>query len=59
MDSSHIDLDYPPETPEPTRDDGLTDSEFWTVAKRTNDPKLDASERPDAAMMMPLGTRGK
>ena len=59
MDSSHIDHDYPPETPESTRDDGLTDSEFWTVAKRTNDPKLDASERADAAMMMLFGTRGK
>ena len=59
MGSSHIDLDYPPETPEPTRDDGLTDSEFWTVAERTNNPKLDASEQADAAMMMLFGTRGK
>ncbi|KAJ3517704.1 hypothetical protein NLJ89_g327 [Agrocybe chaxingu] len=45
------------EAPEFPDEDGLTDSEFQIVSAQASNPKLDAKQRADAAMMMLFGTR--
>lgn len=44
-------------TPDEEWENGLTRNEFKTLSKKAGDPKLGATERADAAMLMLFGPR--
>jgi hypothetical protein len=47
----------PVDAPETPDTDGLTDTEFWSLEGKAQNPRLDSKRRSDAAMLIIFGTQ--